>query len=156
VLDEVASLPPPRDPKTSGPLTGTTLTGPFTAQRAFADLRPWFGLPPHLTRLELYPDPFVTCATRAAAKGTALLVDIDSGTGLGKHNGTRQPLSTIECRAGTTTWDCLGDTPSIRGYIEVHDSELRVGGHFRGALAIEGERATTIAGQFDVEICGGD
>ena len=155
-VDALATLPAARVPNLTVPVTGATLTGPFTVQRAFADLRPWFGLPPHVTRLELYPDPFVTCATRATAKGTALLLDVDSGTGLGKHNGTRQPLDSIECRAGTTTWDCFGDPPSIRGFIEVTDSDLRVGGHFRGALAIEGERATTVAGTFDVEICSGE
>lgn len=155
-VDALAALPAPRTPALTMPVTGQTLTGPFTVRRAFADLRPWFGLPPHVTRLELYPDPFVTCATRATAKGTALLIDIDSGTGLGKHNGSRQPLSSVECRAGTTTWDCLGDAPSIRGFIEVSDSDLRVGGHFRGALALEGERVTAVAGTFDVEICGGD
>ncbi len=152
-IDELASLPGPRQLEPKGDVQGATLTGPFVAAHAFAVLRPWYGLPLHPTLLELYPDPTLACATRHDGKGTGILIDIDSGTGLGKHNGTRQPLGAIECRAGKTTWDCLGDPPDIRGFIEVRQLDLRVGGKLRGALAIEGENGVSIAGLIDVELC---
>ena len=153
-LDAVASLPPTRaiDPG-AAPLHGTTSSGAFTSARAFAVIRPWFGLPPHPIRIELVSDPLASCATRRDARGTALLVDVDSGTGLGAHDGSRQPVGAVECRAGTTTWDCLGAPAITRGFVEVHARDLRVGGHLRGSMAIAGGPGTLVAGAFDAELC---
>src|SRR5262249_26917540 len=118
-IDAVASTKPrPIDPPTT-PAQGTTTTGAFTSARAFAVLRSWYGLPPHPARIELTTDPLVDCGTRATAKGTSLRIDLDAGTALGRHNGTRQPIGDVECGAGATTWDCMGDATSARGFIEV-------------------------------------
>lgn len=155
-IDLLALLPKPHQvPSPTGPIHGSTLTGPFHAVRAFAELRPWQGLPPHVTRIELYPDPFVTCETRATAKGTAIFVEIDSETGLGKHLGVREPIGELQCRAGSTNWDCLGDPLGIRGFVELREVDLRVGGHVRGAIAVEGAKGSGVLGALDVDVCAG-
>jgi hypothetical protein len=155
-IDAVVSTKPrPIDPP-STPAQGSTTTGAFTSARAFAVLRSWYGLTPHPARIELYTDPLVDCGTRATAKGTSLLVDLDAGTALGRHNGTRQPIGAVECVAGTTKWDCMGDAASARGFIEVRESDLRIGGRLRGVIAIAGPSGALVQGAFDAQLCAPD
>jgi hypothetical protein len=148
----LSSLPKPRKFDPSGPVKGRTESGGFLAARVFADLVRAPGLPAHVARLELHADPFVACETRATAKGTSLIVEIDLETGLGGRVGVRQPVGPVHCAAGKLSWECFGSEPSVRGFVEIRASDLRPGGRLTGALAIDGAGAQ-ISGLFDAELC---
>lgn len=151
---QLAALPAPRAVSPSGPVKGRTSSGPFASGRVLAILGPTSeGVPPHVARLELYPDPLVACATRALAKGTAVVIDLDVETGLGERVKTRQPVTTVKCDAGKLAWDCFGPQRAVRGFVRLDVVEPRVMGAVRGSVAIEGAEGAGIAGGVEAEVC---
>jgi hypothetical protein len=149
-LDNV-SKPHAIDPK--GPVKGKTVSSAFVAARAFAEVRTLPGLPPHIVRIELSSDPLATCASRGGPHTTSVVVDVDLETGLGKRNGSRQPIRDARCEGNHVTWPCFGESVNVRGFIELRETDLRVGGFLKGALAIEGIDESAVSGVFDVELC---
>ncbi len=151
---ELDALPAARAIAPSGPVKGRTSSGPFASGRAFAILGATSeGVPPHVARLELYPDPLVLCATREEAKGTAVVIGLDVDTSLGERLKTRQPITTAKCDAGKLAWDCFGPQRAFRGFVQLDVAEPRVGGEVRGTLAIEAPNGAGITGTFEAEVC---
>jgi hypothetical protein len=155
-LDALEQLPKTHPVAPTGLVKGRTATTSFTLARAFAEIAPHHDLPPHPARLELYSDPLVTCETRHAGKGVTLFVDIDPETALGRRNATRQPIRAVECASGTLRFACFGDRDAVHGFVDLRETDLRVGGAVRGTLAVEGEGTASVAGTFDVELCKPD
>lgn len=145
------SKPHPIDPK--GAVKGKTANAAFVAARGFADVRPASGLPPHISRIELSSDPLATCASRGGPHTTSVLVDIDPETGLGKRNASRQPIRDASCEGNHVRWQCFGERENVRGFVELRETDLRVGGSVKGALAIEGDKGSAVSGEFDLELC---
>jgi hypothetical protein len=50
----------------------------------------------------------------------------------------------------------MGDATSARGFIEVRESDLRIGGHLRGVIAVAGPSGALVQGAFDAQLCAPD